>query len=50
MDILAHEAMRLPCHVAKEATKHIPIIGKITDSIDTLYVERENKDSKKGED
>jgi len=40
--------MRLPCHVAKEGTKKIPFIGTITKGISTLYVERENKEKKKG--
>jgi 1-acyl-sn-glycerol-3-phosphate acyltransferase len=30
VDILAHHYIRLPCHVAKEGTKKIPIVGAIT--------------------
>jgi len=30
VDILAHKYWRMPCHVAKEGTKKIPFVGKIT--------------------
>lgn len=30
VDILVHQHMRMPCHVAKEGTKKLPFVGPIT--------------------
>lgn len=35
-----------PSHVAKEATKRIPFVGKCATMFGCLYVKRDNKDSK----
>jgi hypothetical protein len=46
-DILVHMYHQMPSHVAKEATKNIPLVGPCSVMYGCLFLTRDNKDSKR---